>query len=146
MPGAGRELMFSELFNELQKNNLPDPAKLRQRYDFALIKKLAVIKLPPAFRMQDPKINPQADHLLWAALLLKDRERIDTALSVLALELTEATPGNKKKDRGKTAEQIRKLVNGLLEQIPDASCRRRFAGELAKVIPEWLSSSVEESQ
>ncbi len=54
-----------------------------------MTKKLAVIKLPPSFWMQDPKINPRADHLFWAALLLDDRQRAGLALSAMAVEYEE---------------------------------------------------------
>jgi len=63
--------MFSDVFAAIQKNKIPDPSMLQKRFDFAMTKKMGVIKLPPPFWMQDPKINPRADHLFWAALLLK---------------------------------------------------------------------------
>ncbi len=84
--------MFTEIFSQLEQGKLPDLSLLRRRFDLAMTKKLGVVKLPPAFWMQDSKINPRSDHLLQAALLLGDRERCDLALSVLAVEIAEKTP------------------------------------------------------
>jgi len=78
--------MFTENFVKLKQGKIPDLKLLQRRFDLAMTKKLGVVKLPPAFWMQDSKINPRADHLLQAALLLGDRERCDLAVSVLAVE------------------------------------------------------------
>ncbi len=78
--------MFTDIFIALKQGEFPDLELLQRRFDLAMTKKLGVVKLPPAFWMQDPKINPRADHLLQAALLLDDRERCDLAVSVLAVE------------------------------------------------------------
>lgn len=104
--------MFSEIFAALEKGVVPDPELLQRRFDLALTKKLGVVKLPPAFWMQDPKINPRADHLLQAALLLGDRERCDMAVSVLAVENAE-----QKTDR--TLDQVvRKILADLIDILP----------------------------
>ncbi len=62
---------------------------LARRFDVAMTKKLGVVKLPPSFWMQDPKINPRADHLLQVALLLGDVDRCGLAISALAVEVAE---------------------------------------------------------
>ena len=64
-------------------------SRLRRRLDMAMTKKMGIVRLPPAFWPADPKINPRADHLFWASLLLLDRQRIDLALAVLAAEQAE---------------------------------------------------------
>ena len=81
--------MFSDLVRDLTCGIMPDSDSLKKRFDAAMIKKMGVVKLPPSYWMQDPKINPRGDHLFWASLLLKDRERIDLAISVFAVELEE---------------------------------------------------------
>ena len=81
--------MFTKIFTALKQGQLPDLKLLQRHFDLAMTKKLGVVKLPPAFWMQDSKINPRADHLLQAALLLGDRERCDLAVSVLAVEQQE---------------------------------------------------------
>jgi len=84
--------MFTQIFAALEQGEAPDIELLGRRFDLAMTKKLGVVKLPPAFWMQDTKINPRADHLLQAALLLGDRERCDMAVSVLAVENIEKKP------------------------------------------------------
>ncbi len=78
--------MFTEIFTALKQGETPDLKLLRRRFDLAMTKKLGVVKLPPAFWMQDSKINPRADHLLQVALLLGDLECCNMAVSVLAVE------------------------------------------------------------
>ena len=58
--------MFSEMITNLKQGKMPDPVGMAKRFDFALTKKLGIVKLPPAFWMSDPKINPRTDHLFWA--------------------------------------------------------------------------------
>jgi hypothetical protein len=81
--------MFSSVFSEIEQGRMPDIESLIRRFDVAMTKKLGVVKLPPSFWMQDPKINPRADHLLKIALLLDDAERCGLAVSALAVELAE---------------------------------------------------------
>ena len=82
-------LMFSHFFHPDSLAGQIDLEQLKKRFDLAMTKKLAVIKLPPSFWMQDPKINPRADHLLWAALLLDDPDRAALAFSAMAVEHAE---------------------------------------------------------
>ena len=105
-------IMFTEILNDLERGKVPDLHLLGRRFDLAMTKKLGVIKLPPAFWMQDPKINPRSDHLLLAALLLGDRERWDLALSALAVEIAEKNP-----DQSLDAA-AGKIINTLLETVP----------------------------
>ncbi len=78
--------MFSEMMAAPGRGGQPDPVRLRHWFRAALTKKLAVVRMPPAFWVRDPKINPRADHLLWAALLLDDREGVELAASIIAVE------------------------------------------------------------
>ncbi len=94
---------------------MPESDQLRRRFDIAITKKLGVVKLPPSFWMQDPKINPRADHLLWAALLLGDTERVALAFSALAVEHEER---QKKKPPGKR-EPVGLVLDRYLQQLLD---------------------------
>jgi hypothetical protein len=105
--------MFSQLFTDLEQGVVPDFALLQRRFDLALTKKLAVVKLPPVFWMQDSKINPRADHLLQVALLLTDRERAAMAVSVLAVELAEQKHGLS------LDLAVENITMGLLRAVPD---------------------------
>ena len=102
--------MFTQIFAALEQGEALDFELLQRHFDLAMTKKLGVVKLPPAFWMQDSKINPRADHLLQAALLLGDRERCDLAVSVLALEISEQ----------KTDQTLRQIVQGLIESLSAA--------------------------
>ena len=122
----------------VNNNVAPESISLQKRFDFALTKKLGIVKLPPAFWMQDPKINPRSDHLFWAALLLKDRNRIDMVLSVIAVELAEAISLKGDKCRQRVENKAYELVEELLEQFSDVDVRQQFKQELHELVPEWF--------
>ena len=105
--------MFTPIFTELEQGKPVDHDLLQRRFDLAITKKFAVIKLPPAFWMQDSKINPRADHLLQVALLLGDRERCDLAVSALAVEIAE-------KNMEHSLEQaVQEITEALLAIVPE---------------------------
>jgi hypothetical protein len=131
--------MFSEMIAVLHNNRMPEPDVLQKRYDFAMTKKLGIVKLPSAFWMRDPKINPRSDHLFWAALLLKDRQRVDMALSVIAVELAEPTSMKGDECRQRVDCKARELIAELLEQFSDTGVRQQFEQELRGLVPEWLA-------
>ena len=130
--------MFSEMIADIHDNVAPELILLQKRYDFALTKKLGIVKLPPAFWMQDSKINPRSDHLFWAALLLKDRNRVDMALSVLAVELTQAISLKEDDDQQRVENKACELVEKLLEQFTDVDVRQQLEQDLQEIVPEWL--------
>ena len=111
--------MFSHFFTETACMAQIDVDQLKKRFDLAMTKKLAVIKLPPAFWMQDPKINPCADHLLWAALLLDDRERAALALSAMAVEHEERQKKKSVHDTTKLTQALEESLHNFLQLIPD---------------------------
>lgn len=131
--------MFSEMIAVIHNKGVPEPDTLQKRYDFAMTKKMGIVKLPSAFWMQDPKINPRSDHLFWAALLLKDRSRIDLALSVIALELAETISMQGGEVRENVDNRASALVKELLAQFADTSLRQQLEQELHVLIPEYLS-------
>lgn len=139
--------MFSEMIAAIRDNRLPNPELLQKRFEFALTKKLGIIKLPPAFWMRDPKINPRADHLFWAAVLLKDRRRIDMALSIIAVELAEnSSPGSVGCGQ-EVEEKARELVGMLLEQFSDPEVRQHLVQGLDGIVAaEWLPGGAEKTR
>ena len=136
--------MFSEAIAEVQNNNRPNPQALQKRFDFALTKKLGIIKLPPPFWMQDPKINPRGEHLFWASLLLLDRTRIDQAIAVLALEMEQRMSSKADRSPGVIDDVVEKLIRELLGQFTDANVRKRFEQDLYQIVPEWQTCKVKE--
>ena len=128
--------MFSHFFHRAALAEQVDLDQLRKRFDPAMTKKLAVIKLPPSFWMQDPKINPRADHLLWAALLLDDPERAALAFSAMAVEHEERQRKQAAGDAPGLAEALEAAVHDLLQLIPKENHKlrsriRRLAGRIA---------------
>ncbi len=131
--------MFSEVMDALSDNVMPEPGLLRKRFDFAVTKKMGILRLPPAFWMGDQKINPRADHLLMASLLLKDRQRIETALTILIVELAETSSLQESECRETAARRGGELVRQLLGRIPDAKARKQLEQELHGLVPEWFA-------
>ena len=130
--------MFSEMVADLAKGTLPESTLLRKRFDVALTKKMAVVRLPAAFWMDDSKINPRSDHLFWAALLTFDRQRIDLALAVLAAELNEqrkAAGGGLQQEMETTTHL---LIERFFDLIADAKLCREIREKLEQIMPEWI--------
>jgi hypothetical protein len=130
-------MMFSEMVAGLARGLLPDEGLLRRRFDMAMTKKMGIIRLPPPFWPRDPKINPRADHLFWASLLLLDRQRIDLALAVLAAEQAERLRSSSLDGEG-LAGEARELRQRLFAQIGDERLRQAFRRKLGRAVPEWL--------
>lgn len=81
--------MFSEMVSEIARGIMPDTGLLRKRLDLALTKKLGVIKTPYPLWTSDKKINPAAKELLWAAIILEDRDCYLLVNSIIAAETAE---------------------------------------------------------
>ncbi len=111
--------MFSEFFDEVGRGNTVDSDRLKRLFDIAMTKKLGVVKLPPSFWMQDPKINPRVDHLLWAALLLDDGERLSLAVSALAVEHDEQQKRKQPEEREPVGRILDRYVQQLLDLLPE---------------------------
>lgn len=79
--------MFNSMISQLQNGTFPPPGPLANLLKVALIKKQGVLQQPPACWSNDPKINPDAGHLLWAAALLGSEEEILTAAGLMMSEL-----------------------------------------------------------
>nr|MBF0221908.1 hypothetical protein [Desulfobulbaceae bacterium] len=106
--------MFGDVINGL-KNGLfpPDLTALKKRFNIAIIKKLAVLKLPSQFWSNDPKINPSIEQLACVAFILEDGE----SLSLVELAVAHEISG---KLRGKeSAHELDSLVRARLKIITD---------------------------
>ncbi len=138
--------MFSDMVTDLNRSIMPEPVSLAKRFDIAITKKLGVVQLPPAFWMKDPKINPRSDHLLWAALLVLDRKRIELAMSVIAVEISEASHTANSENQDLAAQRGRDLIDQLLHQIHEPGTRKEFELKLRMVLPDWLAEAKKNSQ
>lgn len=78
------------MLKTLTAGQLPEPRELEKRLSIALVKKMGILKQPYLIRPQDPKINPPAEHLLWAAVLLEDNEKFSLAADILYTEKLES--------------------------------------------------------
>ena len=124
--------MFSRIFDKLEQGLPANQEHLQRLFDLAITKKLGVVKLPPAFWMNDPKINPRSDHLLQAALLLNDQERCELAVSVMAVEAAEK-PGHKPP----LSRLIQETAEKLCLIIPEEKLQiQKLANTLSPILPE----------
>jgi hypothetical protein len=110
--------MFTEIFDDLANGKLPDSDLLARRFDVAMTKKLGVVKLPPSFWMQDPKINPRTDQLLWTALLLNDASRLGLAFSALAVEHEEQQKKREAEHETSMLAEFDRILQELLRMLP----------------------------
>ncbi|MBU0945264.1 MAG: hypothetical protein KJ804_09755 [Proteobacteria bacterium] len=81
--------MFSEMVHDLEHGIFPDLGLLRGRCHAAVTKKLALVRLPPAYWESDPKRNPDTRHLLWAILLLHDLDLFEVIKGIILMEEAE---------------------------------------------------------
>lgn len=77
------------MVSDLKNEKLPESTLLRKRFEAALVKKLGVIRTPYSFWPADRKINPSTKELLWAAVLLHDKENYRMIEAVILSELEE---------------------------------------------------------
>lgn len=95
IPAGRLPTMFSEMVAQLNKGQLPVEKELRARLEAAVVKKMGVLKTPYLCWSSDTKINPLTKHMLWAAILLGDREKVGLITGIIAAEKDAATPGGR---------------------------------------------------
>lgn len=78
--------MFTKMIQLLESGVLPASAELKIRLQPALAKKSGVLQQPRPCWSNDPKINPDTGHMLWAAILLADQELIGMTVAMLFVE------------------------------------------------------------
>ncbi len=109
--------MFSEMVDDIRRGKLPDTVPLRGRFRAALTKKLALVSQPPTYWENDPKRNPNTEHLLWAVLLLHDPDLFEVVKGIILMEQAER--------EGLTAEEFSgRAMENLLSLAPDEQFRR----------------------
>ncbi len=132
--------MFEQMIERLQRGQLPDAAAIRPRLSAGLIKKLGIIQTPCSFWTGDPKINPRSEHLLWAAILLADREKYAEIGAIIALEARERWQA--RQGRADAAprppameELLAAAVAGLLDLAPDPAFRKILENRVERLLP-----------
>mgnify|MGYP000645514434 CR=1 FL=1 len=75
--------MFSKIIALIRRGVLPPSEQLQTILKPAMVKKTGVMQQPRPCWSNDPKINPDAGHMLWAAILLEDQELISMATAML---------------------------------------------------------------
>lgn len=81
--------MFNQMVSDLKNGIIPEEYPLRNRFETALVKKTGVIRTPYSFWPADKKINPSSKELLWAAVLLHDKENYRMIEAIISSELEE---------------------------------------------------------
>lgn len=127
--------MFAQMVSDLKNGILPETDALRKRFDAALIKKMGVIRTPYSFWPGDTKINPPAKQLLWAAILLQDRENFKIVEAIITSELEE-----KQKVKGHTETipsltvKVDQLLQQYLNEFIELASNRTFKNKLQQLV------------
>lgn len=124
--------MFSEMISRLQSGDLLPPTGLRNRLNAAITKKMGVLKMPPAMWPSDPKINPPTEHLLWAAVILNDRDSLQVVEGLAITEAYERRQARGNSERLDTGILIEQLTDKLLALAPNEEARKKLADNLKK--------------
>ena len=127
------------MIKDLKNGKLPKIVPLKKRLQFAVIKKLGVIQQPYLFWPPDPKQNPPATHILWAALIVEDNENIRLAVDILTHERHErmaAKAGGQSKGQGIVEREtiIQSALQELTDLLPADSLQANIEGKIRKVL------------
>ena len=115
--------MFDEMVTLLKQGKMVQPDLLRNRFDRALIKKLGVIKTPYSFWPADKKINPSSKELLWATILLDDKENYRIVEAIISSELEEQL----------RAKGLQSSINELAQMVEKTM--QDYIGEFIELAP-----------
>ncbi len=133
--------MFTEIFKKLKNSSILLSDLLRKRLEVAITKKLGVINLPYHFWSSDKKINPLTEHLLWAAVLLEDQEKINLIEGIILVETTETmqAKGNKTPSKKELYLIVENIVcsyaNHLVEYSQDHEVKKTISDKIQKSLP-----------
>ena len=131
--------MFSRMIACLQKGEFPSAEELGPRFQAAVIKKMGVLKQPFLCRTQDKKINPSRKEMLWAAFVLKDRESVETVVSLITSE--EYDSWKSRKGQAETSDlsrQVEQQVSRYVEEFYTLAPDEDFKEKLAVLVRELM--------
>lgn len=128
------------MVSDLKSGKMPATNLLRKRFDAALIKKMGVIRTPYSFWPADTKINPPAQQLMWAAILLQDSENFRVIEAIVSAELEERL-----KAKGQQAsipelaslvkQRIQEYILDFIKLAPDEACRATLQQLVLAIAP-----------
>jgi hypothetical protein len=121
--------MFGQMVFDLKNGTLPENNLLRKRFEAALVKKMGVIRTPYSFWPADTKINPPAKQLLWAAILLQDKENFKVIEAIISSELeekhrTKGQPDSIKALTAKVQQLLQAYIHEFIELAPDETFKK----------------------
>jgi hypothetical protein len=126
--------MFSEMIADLKNGRLPDSQAIKKRLDFAITKKLGIIRQPYLLWPPDPKMNPPATHILWAALITADPSSIELATDILVQEQHEKMAAKKGSDKLDRLDLIQSAIGELMNLLPENSLQTYFQEKIEKYL------------
>lgn len=126
--------MFSEMIASLKKGEMPSVENLRTKLQPAMVKKSGVLQQPRMCRSNDPKINPDSIHMLWAAILLGDQELIDVVAGMIFVEQENDLDGlTSEKDR----EMVLEKISGLLALAPNSDFKNVLIEKINEAVGDF---------
>lgn len=126
--------MFSEMIADLKNGRLPEQKSLKKRLKFALTKKLGIIKQPYLLWPGDPKMNPPAQHILWAALITEDQEAFALATDILLQEEHEKQAAKLGSQQAAGEILVQSAIQELLDIPPANSLQPVLQGKIKKAL------------
>ncbi|MEN8232671.1 MAG: hypothetical protein ABFR35_08325 [Thermodesulfobacteriota bacterium] len=128
--------MFDEMVSLLKKGKMVQIDLLRKRFDLALIKKIGVVKTPYSFWSADKKINPASKELLWAVILLEDRENFMLVEGIITTELDEHQKVSGHSNNDISVQQVIDIfIQELLQLSPSVKFRKFLEQKVKHTLP-----------
>lgn len=132
--------MFEQMVSALKNGTFPDTNLLRKRFAAALVKKMGVIRTPYSFWPADTKINPPAKQLLWAAILLHDKENFSIVETIISTELEEkqrakGQPDPTQTHNAKVQQLLQVYLREFIELAPDKTGKENLRHRTKEFFP-----------
>lgn len=119
---------------DLKNSRLPEQKSLKKRLEFALTKKLGIIKQPYLLWPGDPKMNPPAQHILWAALITENQAATTLAIDILLQEEHEKQAVKPGSQQAPEEALVQLAIQELLDIPPENSLRSVLQGKIKKAL------------
>ncbi len=132
--------MFEQMVSALKNGTLPDVNLLRKRFAAALVKKMGVIRTPCSFWPADTKINPPSKQLLWATILLQDKENFSVVEAIISTELEEkqrakGQPDSTQSHTAKVQQILQAYLLEFIELAPSQTFKENLRHKAKEFFP-----------